>query len=803
MRHAKEEQACNSEQAIDLNSAVEELNGLSSQELSKLLRDSENFTLHRHTEKGLLVQIDMEKLASSLPMHLLAVLLSRDRGDIYLRYMLQGLRLLHSLCDLARQTRLEQILLDDVKIMEQILDLVFYMLIVLGSYGKEHATSFVPLLHSALVACSLHLLTGSISSQWQDVVHVLLAHPKVDVFMDVAFHAVRVDIRFLQIKLSAIDLHTLCRKSSPLPSEQTMKNLCHQCEASLQFIQSMCQQKMFRERLLKHKELCKNGGILSLAQAVLKLDIPPHLQESSTVVAAVSRMKSKVLSILVQLCETESISYLDEVASSPRSMQLAKSVALEVLELLKTVFGREPKQLGDCLDNSYPRGLVLLNSMRLTDIFSDDSNFRSFITLNITQVLVEIFSLPPEEFCSSWCSTDLPLTEEDAALEYDPFVAAGAILALPSTTFGTSLLASDPSNEAIKECPFILNNIPQASYAQQRTSFLVKIIANLHCFVPNICEEQERNLFFNKFLECLQTELPKTLPGFSLTHDTQKAATVCENLCSLLAHAKSLIPNLLNEEDVQLLSFFYKQLQSLITSAQVEAKPVQGQVQENKFGDLLHKFSNYRLNEHHQEVQGIGAARKLDPKIREVAPDLNDKSGSHKDDISDNSTFEDLYKFGMTGKGTDPPDDVMDPDGRRKDKNGIGKSASESFRETDKDLRTVEPSSSDGKNSFDQMMDNDDFPKLAEHAKESAFMGSQDNEKTETMQFEEKQRRKRKRNIMNDTQITLIERALLDEPEMQRNATLLQSWADKLSVHGSELTSSQLKNWVAFRYKHR
>ena len=42
------------EQAIDLISAVKELHGLSSQELNKLLRDSENFTIHYHTEKGLM-----------------------------------------------------------------------------------------------------------------------------------------------------------------------------------------------------------------------------------------------------------------------------------------------------------------------------------------------------------------------------------------------------------------------------------------------------------------------------------------------------------------------------------------------------------------------------------------------------------------------------------------------------------------------------------------------------------------------------------------------------------------------------
>lgn len=33
---------------------------------------------------------------------------------------------------------------------------------------------------------------------------------------------------------------------------------------------------------------------------------------------------------LLHLCEAESLSYLDEVASTPRSMDVAKSVALEV-----------------------------------------------------------------------------------------------------------------------------------------------------------------------------------------------------------------------------------------------------------------------------------------------------------------------------------------------------------------------------------------------------------------------------------------------------------------------------------------
>ncbi|PKU61769.1 hypothetical protein MA16_Dca028148 [Dendrobium catenatum] len=86
----------------------------------------------------------------------------------------------------------------------------------------------------------------------------------------------------------------------------------------------------------------------------------------------------------------------------------------------------------------------------------------------------------------------------------------------------------------------------------------------------------------------------------------------------------------------------------------------------------------------------------------------------------------------------------------------------------------------------------DDVSDIKEFAKEAVF---QEEEKAEGVHSEEKQPRKRKRNIMNERQISLIENALLGEPEMQRNAAMLQSWAEKLCSQGSEITASQLKNW--------
>jgi hypothetical protein len=55
-------------------------------------------------------QIDMDKLPAFLPLHLLGVLMSSDRDEALFEYMLCGLRLLHSLCDLApRHAKVEQV----------------------------------------------------------------------------------------------------------------------------------------------------------------------------------------------------------------------------------------------------------------------------------------------------------------------------------------------------------------------------------------------------------------------------------------------------------------------------------------------------------------------------------------------------------------------------------------------------------------------------------------------------------------------------------------------------------------------
>lgn len=56
------------------------------------------------------------------------------------------------------------------------------------------------------------------------------------------------------------------------------------------------------------QELCGNGGIMFVAHAILRLNVTSNVIKSTRVVAAISRMKAKILSI-VSLGDLFSISW--------------------------------------------------------------------------------------------------------------------------------------------------------------------------------------------------------------------------------------------------------------------------------------------------------------------------------------------------------------------------------------------------------------------------------------------------------------------------------------------------------------
>jgi hypothetical protein len=69
--------------------------------------------------------------------------------------------------------------------------------------------------------------------------------------MDAAFGSVRVAVRCLETALVAYNEDI--SMESNLTAERVVFYLCQQCEASLQLLRSLCQQKLFKEQLLRNK----------------------------------------------------------------------------------------------------------------------------------------------------------------------------------------------------------------------------------------------------------------------------------------------------------------------------------------------------------------------------------------------------------------------------------------------------------------------------------------------------------------------------------------------------------------------
>ncbi|VVB07080.1 unnamed protein product [Arabis nemorensis] len=719
-----------------LVAAVKSLQWRNSLEMHKILKEHEDFCICYNPGEESPKKINVEKMVGMLPLHLVAVLMTPERDDKF-QYLLSGIRLLHTLCDLtSRHPKLEQVLLDDVKLSGQMIDLVIATIVVLGGNRKERCyLDHESLLDSTLVASCLYLLHGFISPNYQDLVQVLLVHPRVDVFIDASFGAVHNAVRSLNKKL-------LTRRRLGASSVGAVSFHCQQAEAALQFLHSLCQHKLFRDRVAKNKELCGNGGVLMLAQSILSLAITPEYVGEVVIIASISRMKAKVLSILQHLFEAESVSFLDEVARAG-NLHLAKTIASEVLKLLRVGLSIASKGTAS---PQYPMGFVLLNAMRLADVLTDDSNLRSFFTKHLSIVLSAVFCLSHGDFLSMLCSSELSSREDDATLDYDLFTSAGWVLSVFSS-FSQSVTAQFKLS--------FQNNLTMASYAHQRTSLVIKMMANLHCFVPNLCKEEDRNSFIKNFMSGMQKDpssiLLNILPGRSYTPVAERGNGVWRNLCSLLLHAQSLLPNALIAEDLMLLRVFSDQYKELL--AELEKNEVQT-----------------------KDIQGTGG--NLTAKQQRKKP-LN----LNNEEASDNS---DVRVEGATTK-----QDVNEE-----------MEIVERLKERDADANNLETSGSDtssnrGKSPVDRGEDGELVQNMSKRFKGSVSGEAKEDERAEAYPDFEKQRKKRKRSIMNDDQTGMIEKALAAEPDMQRNAASIQSWADKLSQEGSEvITASQLKNWL-------
>ncbi|XP_021995725.1 nodulin homeobox-like [Helianthus annuus] len=428
-------------QQLDLFSAVKKLHVLSSKYLGKLIRDAKNGII-KYTINGSSFEEDL--LSSTI----LKDVSSLKPDEEHFKYLLSGLKLLHTLCDIAsHHSTLARVFVKDMVVQEEMLNSIFSMIRVLSQLGKKINGLSQMVLYSALLSNSMYLLKAFISSEWKDIADVLLAHPEVVDFTTAALTAVRLTINLLQAKPT-----TQCINSR-MQLNNEVYNLFHLCESSVQFIQSLCKQLLFRERLVEKKELCGGGVVFRLVQDTLNL--PQH--DDPILESVVNRLKAKVLSIMLLLCQAESSSFMDMASSTPQGKGFAQATVLKVIAELDMMCDGDLK--------SQTNGLLLINAMKLTEIFSGASGFKTFTVHNLTELLTRVLSQPQREFLSTWCSYDPEPAEEEIVVDFNPTLAAGHVLGLTSEfnvqhSTWSNCQAPHVGKQAVSKNP---NNPPKAN----------------------------------------------------------------------------------------------------------------------------------------------------------------------------------------------------------------------------------------------------------------------------------------------------------------------------------------------------
>ncbi|XP_024397271.1 nodulin homeobox isoform X5 [Physcomitrium patens] len=818
----REEMAPRSSNVIDEYVAVEELHALSPKDMSSLLQEEESLVLKLSSAKGVILTVDIEKLASCLPLHLMACVASSGI-EPRLRYWLRSVRLLHTLSSLAHgYPKLAQVLLQDVKIRMQILDLVTYMLVVLANMEQEgRGGGFIAVLHAASVACSLYLLMAFISHDWLDIAHVLLAHPKVDVFMDAAFDVVKRDIVLLQVKLRSLNTKLSAKKTTFESAERVAQVTALHCEASLQVLQHLCVTPNFRDQVLSHKELCKNGGILKLVLAVLRLQLPPVFSNSKSLRATFSRSKAKALVMMLKFCESEQCSFLDEVAAEPHAMQLAEHVAYEVLLLVKGALLEDPRLIEDEEEEKKnPMGLMHITSLRLADIFSDDSNFRNLVMDQIAPDLASVLAVHPTKFQERWCggpvARELAVGEQDASLIFDPFEAAGEAMAAAAKVVGACVpIQEEPCN------PPDFQIIPLVASAHQtRAALLVKLFANFFCFNAEVCPADEKDRFMHTFLRCLREgPLDLSHPLFFLTFE-RTAVRICENLHTLYDYVLTLTSDTVVDDDLVLVSDFAEALHLQIcpSSGSVADAPLLSFVRDGHEQKLL-QWKNER--EQSERWKRLDQSRQSgNDEVGATEGALQASNESEKIEVDALSKVEEVPHTSGEATGhnietTPTATAVMKTEDVKEDsvqRDGTAQSDVIAFQRVSTKLEThkIEIKSAtmvvkeEVESRSANVTEREDIGRGEQESGGVTFGGmgtpatrnSRDREPYSSEHGDESQPKKRKRNIMSDKQVSVMEAALQFEPEMQRSPKLIQQWTNHLNSIGPEVAYHQLKNWL-------
>ncbi|KAK9811831.1 hypothetical protein WJX72_010937 [[Myrmecia] bisecta] len=401
---------------------------------ARSVKHNNTLQISRHSyQGGIKDSVDVERLTNALPLHLLACLLAQQpSGDAeggwaeevtpteltpthWAEYQARGLGLLGKLCQLAEQTpalrsRLEQ---------DQIVDLVTMVLLTMA--GPEAEASVVAaaegapriqeaLRRAALVQAALETLIcglqpsadlGLMRVSWQGLCKRLFAHPRLPLFLDAAFDAVRTLLRMVRAALL------------PSPQQATPKqiyDLATYAGISMEYLASLCACPLFYYRMVLHDASC--AAPLRLIVSGLQLHDPPlapspvrdpQLTSTASAKGSSELLSARSMALLLMLCQYDETPFLDQVGSAehPESRRLCKAATERILEYAGGVLTRPP--VADVPVALVGEGQMSINALHMTETLADDGNVRKTAMEWLAAPLAQLLLMEREAFQSAWC----------------------------------------------------------------------------------------------------------------------------------------------------------------------------------------------------------------------------------------------------------------------------------------------------------------------------------------------------------------------------------------------------------------
>eukprot|EP00026_Physarum_polycephalum_P004767 Phypoly_transcript_04791.p1 GENE.Phypoly_transcript_04791~~Phypoly_transcript_04791.p1 ORF type:complete len:620 (+),score=115.73 Phypoly_transcript_04791:183-2042(+) len=282
------------------------------------------------------------------------------------------------------------------------------------------------------------------SYEWYDA---LIIHPKI--------------YTFTSLPVDTISLLQQVTSKALLASPDHVPKLCRSFHTQLEAFYLMCCSEEFVGQLLLHPVFVK-GELLAILQQALHLWNRPWTAASKQALTAsggiavasaanafhpnepIASVVTQILRVLYVLFEKENPCFLDAVAASATAFQHMQAIITTVTQMSSRIL-----DIDECW------GPNVLESFKLIEILSDDSNFKNQVIARVTPLLFQLLSLPPATLSTLFTVTPTPHTHQ-----------------------------------------------------QLRRDFMIvvfRVVGNLHCFNEALCKPEDKGLF----LRTTATEMTK------------------------------------------------------------------------------------------------------------------------------------------------------------------------------------------------------------------------------------------------------------------------------------------------------